>query len=158
VLEEQGKPREIECAADLTVNANIPEKYVPSPEQRMDLYRRIAAIREDDDASDLLDECTDRYGDAPKPVLALLDVALLRAAAAREGVSDIAQKGDEIRFTLAEFRAEAVVALCGLGKYRRRLTLSAGQPPALTLKLPKGADSLDAARELVDDLRLSGAS
>ena len=157
VLEEQGKPREIECAADLTVNANIPEKYVPSAEQRMDLYRRIAAIREDDDASDLLDECTDRYGDAPKPVLALLDVALLRAAAAREGVSDISQKGDEIRFTLAEFRTEAVVALCGLNKYRRRLTLSAGQPPSLTLKLPKGADSLDAARELVDDLRLSGA-
>ena len=157
VLEEQGKPKEIECAADLTVNANIPEKYVPSPEQRMDLYRRIAAIREDDDASDLLDELIDRYGDAPKPVLALLDVALLRAAAARAGVSDIAQKGAEIKFTLKEFRPEAVVALCGLGKYRRRLTLSAGEPPTLTLKLPKGADALDAARELIDDLRLAGA-
>ena len=156
VLEEQGKAPEIECAADLTVNANIPEKYVPSPEQRMDLYRRIAAIREDDDASDLLDELIDRYGEAPKPVLALLDVALLRAAAAREGVSDITQKGDEIRFTLAEFRPEAVVALCGLGKYRRRVTLSAGQPPALTLKLPKNADALEASRTLVDDLRLAG--
>ena len=157
VLEEQGKTKEIECAADLTVNANIPEKYVPSPEQRMDLYRRIAAIREDDDASDLLDELIDRYGDAPKPVLALLDVALLRASAARAGVSDIAQKGDEIRFTLGEFHAEAVISLCGLGKYRRRLTLSAGQPPSLTLKLPKGADALDAARELTDDLRLADA-
>ena len=157
VLEEQGKKRETECAADLTVNANIPEKYVPSAEQRMDLYRRIAAIREDEDASDLLDECVDRYGDAPKPVLALLDVALLRAAAAREGVSDITQKGDEIRFTLADFHAETVVTLCGLNKYRRKLTLSAGQPPALTLKLSKGADVLDAARELVDDLRLSAS-
>ncbi len=157
VLEEQGKAKEIECAADLTVNANIPEKYVPSPEQRMDLYRRIAAIREQEDASDLLDELMDRYGDAPKPVLALLDVALLRAAAAREGVSDIAQKGGEIRFTLSEFRPEAVVALCGLGKYRRRVTLVAGETPSLTFKLPKGADALDAARELIDDLRLAGA-
>ncbi|MBQ9492928.1 MAG: transcription-repair coupling factor [Oscillibacter sp.] len=158
VLEEQGKPKQTECAADLTVNANIPEKYVPSPEQRMDLYRRIAAIREEEDASDLLDECIDRYGDAPKPVQTLLDVALLRAAATREGVSDIAQKGDDIRFTLAEFHAEAVVSVCGLGKYRRRLTLSAGQPPSLTLKLSKGADPLRAAREFVDDLRLANAS
>ena len=99
----------------------------------------------------------DRYGDAPQPVLALLDVALLRAAAAREGVSDIAQKGDEIRFTLGEFHPEAVVALCGLGKYRRRVTLAAGETPSLTFKLPKGADALEAARELIDDLRLAGA-
>ena len=58
VLEERGeKPeRPTECAADLSVAASIPDRYVPSPEQRMDLYRRIAAIRTDEDASDLLDE------------------------------------------------------------------------------------------------------
>ncbi|WP_418725534.1 transcription-repair coupling factor, partial [Dysosmobacter sp.] len=91
VLEEQGQEKQVEteCAADLTVNAHIPDRYVPSPEQRMDLYRRIAAIRTDEDASDLLDELLDRYGEAPKAVLALLDVALLRAAAAKAGVSDI---------------------------------------------------------------------
>ena len=52
VLEEQGgkKPVVTECAADLTVNANIPDRYVPSAEQRMDLYRRIAAIRSQEDA------------------------------------------------------------------------------------------------------------
>ena len=155
VLEEQGARKEIECAADLTVNANIPEKYVPSPEQRMDLYRRIAAIRDNDDSSDLLDELMDRYGEAPQPVLALLDVALLRASAARQGVSDITQKGGEIRLTFAEFHPETVVKLCGLSKYRRKLTLSAGEPPSMTLKLPKGADVLESARELVDDLRLS---
>lgn len=76
---------ETECAADLTLNANIPERYVASPEQRMDLYRRIAAIRTNDDASDLMDEMIDRYGEPPKPVLALLDVALLRAAGRQGG-------------------------------------------------------------------------
>ena len=46
VLEERGEPvpRNTECSADLTVAASIPDRYVPSPEQRMDLYRRIAAI------------------------------------------------------------------------------------------------------------------
>ncbi|MCI9608875.1 MAG: transcription-repair coupling factor [Oscillibacter sp.] len=156
VLEERGEEKQIEteCSADLTVNANIPERYVTSPEQRMDLYRRIAAIRSNDDASDLLDELLDRYGEAPKPVLALLDVALLRAAAGKAGISDITQKRDVLRFQLAVFRPEAVVRVCGLNKYRQRLTVAAGEDPALTLKLKPGADTLESAMELVEDLKL----
>ena len=157
VLEERGEEKKIEteCAADLTLNANIPERYVASPEQRMDLYRRIAAIRTNDDASDLMDEMIDRYGEPPKPVLALLDVALLRAAAAKAGVSDITQKKDALRFTLAVFRPEALVQVCGLTKYKFRLTLSAGEAPMLTLKLKPGADVLETALELVEDLKLA---
>ena len=157
VLEERGEEKKIEteCAADLTLNANIPERYVASPEQRMDLYRRIAAIRTNDDASDLMDEMIDRYGEPPKPVLALLDVALLRAAAAKAGVSDITQKKDVLRFTLAVFRPEALVQVCGLAKYKFRLTLSAGETPMLTLKLKPGADVLETALELVEDLKLA---
>ncbi len=159
VLEERGEEKKIEteCSADLTVNANIPERYVSSPEQRMDLYRRIAAIRSSEDASDLLDELLDRYGEAPQPVLALLDVALLRAAAAKAGVSDITQKKDILRFQLAQFRPEAVVRVCGLNKYRRRLTLSAGENPALSLKLPPGAGALDEAMMLIEELQAKGA-
>ena len=157
VLEERGEERRIEteCAADLTVNAHIPDRYVPSPEQRMDLYRRIAAIRTDEDASDLLDEMLDRYGEAPRSVLALLDVALLRAAAAVAGVCDISQKGSLLRFQMGIFRPEALVAVCGLAKYRQRLTLAAGEVPALTLKLRPGEDVLEAARTLVEDLKLA---
>ena len=158
VLEERGEQKEVECSADLNVNANIPAEYIPSAEQRMDIYRRIAGIRIDEDADDLRDELIDRYGEKiPESVERLLDVALLRAAAAREGVSDISQKGDSVRLVLSEqFRPEAVIALCALEKYRRRLTLSGGTPAALTLRLAKNADSLECVRELVDDLRLSG--
>ena len=157
VLEEKGEEKKVEteCSADLTINANIPERYVPAPEQRMDLYRRIAAIRTNDDASDLLDEMLDRYGEAPRSVLALLDVALLRAAAAKAGVCDITQKGSTLRFTLAVFRPEALVAVCGLSKYKFRLTLSAGETPMLTLKLKPGEDTLEAALALVEDLKLA---
>ena len=97
----------------------------------------------------------DRYGEAPKSVLALLDVALLRAAAAKAGVCDITQKGSTLRFTLAVFRPEALVAVCGLSKYKFRLTLSAGETPMLTLKLKPGEDTLEAALALVEDLKLA---
>ena len=158
VLEEKGedKAQVRECTADLTVNANIPERYVPSPEQRMDLYRRIAAVRTPEDSEDLLDEMMDRYGEPPKSVLALLDVALLRTAAMAAGVSDISQKGERLVLKLAVFRPEGLAAVCGLPKYRRVLTLSAGEDPALTLRLSPGQNVLDTAMALVEDLRLAG--
>ena len=113
VLEEKGEKKKtaVECTADLAVSANIPSAYVASNQQRMDLYHRIAPLRSQEDASDLLDELMDRYGDPPKPVYALLDVALLRAGAARAGISDISQKERQVRFVLAEFSTEAIAAL-----------------------------------------------
>ncbi|MEG1593713.1 MAG: TRCF domain-containing protein, partial [Oscillibacter sp.] len=157
VLEEKGEGRQVEpeCSADLTINANIPETYVPAPEQRMDLYRRMAAIRSDDDASDLLDELLDRYGNAPKSVLALLDVALLRAAAVKAGITDISQKGNRLRLQLGVFQPEALVQVCSQAKYKRAITLSAGEIPTLTLTLAAGADVLQTALTLVEDLRLA---
>lgn len=121
----------------------------------MDLYRRIAAIRTDEDAAEIMDEILDRYGDAPKSVLALLDVALLRAAAARGGICDITQKKDTLRFQLAVFRPEALVKVCGMSKYKFRLTLSAGETPMLALKLKPGEDVLETALTLVEDLKLA---
>ena len=103
-----------------------------------------------------MDEMIDRYGEPPKPVLALLDVALLRAAAAKAGISDITQKKDVLRFTLAAFRPEALVQLCNQAKYRQLLTLSAGEIPMLTLRLRPGADVLETALELVESLKLAG--
>lgn len=146
----------MECSADLTVNANIPDAYVPSPDQRMDLYRRIAAIRTTEEAADLTDELIDRYGDPPSSVYTLLDVALLRADAAKAGISDISQRGDKLRFTIADFAIEAIAQLCTMRKYRQRLSLAAGEVPTMTLTLRKTEDVLPAALQLVEDLRLAG--
>ena len=157
VLEERGgkKPVVTECAADLTVNANIPDRYVPSAEQRMDLYRRIAAIRSQEDAADLIDEMMDRYGDPPKSVYMLLDVALLRSAAAKAGISDIAQRGDKLRFLITDFAVEAIAKVCAMPKYRQRLHLAAGEKPSLTLTLRPKEPVLETALTLVEDLSLA---
>ena len=155
VLEEKGEKKAVttECAADITVNANIPDRYVPSAEQRMDLYRRIAAIRSQEDASDLLDELMDRYGDPPRSVRTLLDVALLRAAAAKAGISDISQRSDKLKFVFQQFSVESIAQVCAMAKYRQRLHLAAGDVPALTLTLRPKEPVLEAALTLVEDLQ-----
>ena len=137
VLEARGipVPQRAECSADLAVAANIPERYVPSSEQRMDLYRRIAAIRTEEEADDLTDELVDRFGDPPPGVNALIHVALLRGEAGRAGITDIAQKGGYLRFTVKDFDLMKVSALYARPEYNARLRVEAGSKPCLSLHI-----------------------
>ena len=153
VLEERGIKTEkrAECAADLAVSANIPERYVSSPEIRMDLYRRIALIRTEDEADDLTDELIDRFGDPPSAVNALIHVALLRGEATRAGIADISQKGGFIRFVLTEFDMARVSALYAQSKYKGRVKVEAGAKPCLSLKLQSSKRIIETAREFVAD-------
>ena len=152
VLEERGeKPvEEVACTADLDVTANLDKQFVSSGEQRMDLYRRMAAIRSQEDADELLDEIVDRYGDPPRGAMNLIAIALLRARAAAAGISDISQKGKTVIFTLAKFEFETVAAICGSEAYKRRIFLSPKtEKPLLTLKLAANDNPLKAAEEFV---------
>lgn len=153
VLREQGlePPPRTECAADLSVAASIPDRYVPSPEQRMDLYRRIARIRNEAEADDLVDELIDRYGEPPRTVNNLISVALLRSAAAECGISEIAQKSGCLLLTIPKFDLRTVSELCGREKYRGWLLFSAGEKPYLSLRLRKNDDPLRLAQALVAD-------
>ncbi len=151
VLEEKGgqSPRRAECSADLTVSANIPESYISSAEQRMDLYRRIALIRTEADADDVTDELIDRFGDPPAPVNALVQVALLRGEAGRAGITDIAQKAGILRFFLTDFDMARVSELYARPEYKGRVRVEAGQKPCLALRLPSKARVLDEGRKFV---------
>ena len=151
VLTEQGQtpPKRTECSADLSVAASIPDRYVPSPEQRMDLYRRIAAIRDESEADDLVDELIDRYGEPPRTVNNLISVALLRAAAAQAGVTDIAQKKGQLVFTLDQFDLERFSQLCADPKFKDRLLLIPGDVPRFTLRLRSGDEPLRTAQALI---------
>ena len=157
VHEEKGEkiPEKPECPADIAVTANIPESYVASPEQRMDLYRRIAHIRNEEDADDMTDELIDRFGDPPAAVNALIQIALLRGEAADTGICEISQKQGRIIFSLSDFEMERVSKLYSLPKYKERVKIEAGASPAISLKLRRGEQALDAAVTFVRDYKAS---
>ncbi len=156
VLEERGeKPKSPDCTADLNVTANVDQDYVSRGEERMDLYRRMAAIRSQEDADDLLDEIIDRYGDPPKGVLNLIDIALLRANAQKAGIQDIRQKAGDVLFTLVELNFEAVSQMCADPDYKKRLQFVAtAKQPTLRLKLASGVDSLRQSKVFIDRYRI----
>lgn len=153
VLEEKGEKPEArcECDADLAVAANIPDRYVPSQEQRMDLYRRIALIRTEEEADDLTDELIDRFGDPPGSVNTLIQVALLRGEAGRAGITDITQKAGYLRFTVRDFDMEKVSVLYAQPQYKGRLKVEAGSRPCLSLRLGAKARVIEEARRFTAD-------
>ena len=154
VLEEKGEKPEkrTDCAADLSVSANIPEKYVPSGEQRMDLYRRIARIRTEEDADEMIAEFIDRYGDPPKEVVALISIALLRGEATLAGISEISQKAGFLRLRLAEFDMNRISALYSKQEYKGCLRVEAGAVPVISLKL-RSSRIVDEATKFVRDYK-----
>ncbi len=151
VLEERGQaPKAPDCTADLTVTANVSQDYVSRGEERMDLYRRMAAIRDQSDADDLLDEIIDRYGEPPKGVLNLIDIALLRTQARSCHIQDIKQKGSEVWLTLWELDFDAVSAICADPDYKNRLFfVASAKKPTLRFQLHSSADSLKQCKALV---------
>ena len=152
VLEEKGEKPEkrTECAADLAVSANIPEKYVPSGEQRMDLYRRIALIRTEEDADEMVSELIDRFGDPPTQVIALVNIALLRGVASQAGIPEISQKSGWLRFKIDDFDMAQVSALYARPEYKGRVKIEAGMVPMISLKI-KSQRVIDEATRFVKD-------
>ena len=155
VLEARGVPlpERAECSADLAVAASIPDRYIPSSEQRMDIYRKIALIRSEEEADDLIDELVDRFGDPPPGVNSLIQVALLRGEAGRAGMTDIDQKNGCLRFTLKNFDMARVSLLYARPEYKGRLRVEAGSKPCLSLRIRAKNRVIDEARRFVCDWR-----
>ena len=94
VVTDEG-PKEIRI--DLPVDAHIPESYINSERLRLEVYRKLAASKDDKDLRQAVEEMEDRYGPVPEPVQRLLAVARLRHQARRAGVSDITVQGTRIK-------------------------------------------------------------
>jgi transcription-repair coupling factor (superfamily II helicase) len=101
-LKGDGPAEKPEVRVELPVNAHIPHDYVAGERLRLEAYTRIAAADSEADVSAVHEELADRYGPPPEPVLNLLEVARLRAAARRAGLTDITAAGSHIRFAPVE--------------------------------------------------------
>lgn len=90
---------EPEMRIELPVEANLPPDYVESERLRLEMYKRLAEVRSDDDVEAVRAELTDRYGTPTKEVEALLDVARLRLRARAVGLTEIVPQGNLVRFS-----------------------------------------------------------
>ncbi len=86
-----------EIRIDLPVDAHLPQDYVPSGDQRLEAYRKLAATLDEDAVAEIEAEWRDRYGELPAEARALIDVARLRIEAIRVGLQEVVRLRDEVR-------------------------------------------------------------
>ena len=150
VLEESGRMPEkaYDSVVEVRVSANIPERYIPSGAQRMEMYKKISLITEKADMDDIYDEFLDRFGEVPKEVNALLKISLLRVLSSKAKI-----KKTEILPTGIAFHQESVnLAVWSelFGKYAG-LTMRAMPSPTITYRPKKDESGFDIAIKILTD-------
>lgn len=149
VREEQGETdvHKEECLVDIQIDAYIPEDYISNQAQRVDCYRKIARIQTEEDRLDITDELIDRYGDPPKSVQGLIDVARLRNMASAADIVEIAQHGDLLKFFVSRFDMQRIAAAAD--KLGGKMKLETTGRAHIAVKLARGDKPLDTMRTLI---------
>ena len=120
---------------DLNVDAFIPASYIPNEYQKLDIYKRIASIENEEEMDDMLEELMDRFGDVPRKVQQLLHIALLKALAHQAYVVSVEQKGDVIKFIMyekAKVKVERIAPM--IETYKGNLKFTVDTNPYFTYK------------------------
>ena len=149
VEEEKGeKPilRKKECLIDMQIDAHIPDNYIKSIPQRLAVYRRIADIKNTEDAEDVKDELRDRFGEIPQSVQGLIDVSLLRNTAAAKGIYEIGQKGNSVILYVNDIDTNTVLNLSSM--MRGRVSIMDYGKKHIAVKIADGQSPLDTLKEI----------
>ena len=92
------KPKREETLVDIRINAHIPEYYISSTAHRIEMYKKISHIENEEDASDVTDEFLDRFGEMPKATVRLIDIALIKALATEAEITRITDDRSTLTF------------------------------------------------------------
>jgi transcription-repair coupling factor (superfamily II helicase) len=124
---------DLRSTVNLRVDLRIGDSYVPDMNQRLTLYRKVAAARTEEEIDRVLDEAVDRYGPLPDSVLNLADYGRIRVMADRLGIDTIDRDG---RTVVLKFRPQTKVDLGRLvSLVRERANLTLVPPAGLRLSL-----------------------
>ena len=151
ILEERGEvtQKKTECSVEMNVSAYIPESYISSAVQRIDVYKKISLIENNLDRMDVIDELLDRYGEIPKSVDSLLNVSLLRALGSQCSISKIVKRGSSVIFypEKLDIRIWSMLTASRKGSILMSLELK----PYVTLRNKPGDDIFKRSTDLLSD-------
>lgn len=142
---------------DIDIDAFIPEKYISSEFQKLDIYKRIASLENEEECDDMLEELIDRFGEPPRSVTNLLAVAHMKAMASNVFVKEVSQKGDSIKFTMyekAKVNPSKIPNL--LDKYRNTMKFTVDTNPYFTyipVKSKEKPDTIGLVKNILSDIK-----
>lgn len=130
---------------DIAVSSYIPDEFIESSAQKIEIYQNIALCRTEEDIQNVIDEIIDRFGSIPKEVENLIEVARIKNIARKVGITKISEKQDGIMFIYdsQKFNTESISTL--VEKYGSTLKFSPGYA---TLKINKISD-----KQILEDIK-----
>ena len=142
--------RALDTTVELRMSAYIDAKYIEDENQRIDMYRSIAAIETAEEILDTQDELIDRYGDIPDETATLIEVAYIKNLAASLGFASIKDKDEAVLFYFSDQSGLPLEKIGELmGKWRGKLMFSAGKQPYLSLRVKNEKD-----REILSNIKI----
>ena len=133
VDEEIGKGETaFDTVIDLPVNAYIPERYIKDHNQRIEVYKKIAAIDSEEAISEVTDELIDRFGDLPRVVKSLIAVAEVKFLAHQCGITELKDTGSLLRMTFLEGQLDADTVMGLVQKFTNQIKISASKIPQIS--------------------------
>ena len=147
---------DFETVMDLNLDAYIPASYIKNEIQKLEIYKRIAGISNEEEYEEMVDELSDRFGDLPKSAQNLLDIALLKAQAHEACITQLSCRGDETKIFMYNQAAVCVERIPALiERYGRRLRFKPGETPYFVLKMRKEEqqDILKCEKNVIKDVK-----
>ena len=129
---------EFETGVDLPVDAFIQDDYVKNEFLKLEIYKRISKIEDEEDADLIIEELKDRFGELPKTLTRLINVSLIRAKAHKAGMTDIKYIDDEVRFIIkngTEIRSDRIPKF--IKKYKGKMRLVIAKQSGFALRMSK---------------------
>ena len=141
---------EVPVTIDLEINAFLPERYIRSTEQRIDMYKKIAAIESDNDKQEIEDELIDRYGDMPLSVRNVVEIGAIKAIAKKIGIFEISYRNNimGIKFTPKYFDPAYLMELDKLYPQCVKAVLS--ENPVIRIRIKDKSSILKSARKILE--------
>ena len=119
-----------ETVLDLETDAYIPNTYIKNEAQKLDVYKRIASLENAEECEDMAEELTDRFGDPPKAVKNLLEIARLKAEAHGLYITEVSGNANRLKLTMYEKAGIVVTNIPKLiERYQGGLKFQAAETP-----------------------------
>lgn len=137
IKEAQGikTTEDLSVTIDISINAYLPDTYIENHNQRIDIYKKIAAIENEDDKFEIEDELIDRYGDIPPVVQNIIEVSALKILAKECGIYEITQRLDVLNLKFLDDKISAQLVFSLDEKFPKRIKVLASEKPAIDFKL-----------------------
>lgn len=160
---EMAEEETFDTTVDIDIDAFIPASYIKSELQKLDIYKRIAEIENEEEFLDMQEELLDRFGDMPASVNNLLNIAFIKSICHKVYVTSLVHRQDEVKLVMyhkAKLKVDQIPEL--IRKYQPDLKLTPETNPYFTYKLKKNArngktDALslfDEVKNLLNDMKL----